>query len=56
MDLLDRARKTVPDAALAYYIVYGNDDDDGDAIVERGYVAKADFLGRTIITSDRVVL
>ena len=54
LDLLDRARKTVPDAALAYYIVYGNDDDDG--IVERGYVAKADFLGRTIITSDRVVL
>ena len=58
LDLLDRARQTVPDATLAYYIVYRqeDDDDDGDVIVERGYVAKANFLGRTIITSDRVVL
>lgn len=60
LDLLDRARQTVPDATLAYYIVYRparyDEDDDGDVIAERGYVAKADFLGRTIITSDRVVL
>jgi len=31
-------------------------DDDGEVVAERGYVAQAEYLGRSIVTVERVTL
>ena len=62
LNLLDQARKTEPLAKLGYYILYRpaeedeEGDEDGDVAHERGYVATAVFLGREIVTTERVII
>lgn len=46
LDLLDVARATAPDATLAYYVT---------GTGERGYIARATYLDRDIVTVQRVV-
>jgi hypothetical protein len=58
LDLLDAARATEPKSQLKYYRICreasDDDEDDGDEIVEAGYVAEATFLDRDIVTRARV--
>jgi hypothetical protein len=64
LDLLDEARKDVPDAMLQYLTIYrpiGDDwdetvDEDGDAVDCRGYCATGKFLGKNIVLKLRVWL
>jgi hypothetical protein len=64
LDLLDAARKTDPAATLAYYAIYRPAEDDemeeadrhGNVVAERGYVARAEFLGKPIVTTARVTV
>lgn len=62
LDLLDEARTSDPEAALAYYLLYraadGNEDgdEDGEILAERGYVATATYLGRYTVSRNRVVI
>lgn len=57
LDLLDRARTTAPDAVLMHYVAEadGNDDEMDQPSRERGYVAAANFLSRTIVSCERLV-
>ena len=53
LDLLDEARSVAPDAKLAYYVISTDDEDSDD---ERGYVGRAEYLGRAIVTIRRIVV
>jgi len=44
--LLDEARRIAPDAGLQYYVI---DDDETGEMLETGYVAADDYLGRQIV-------
>lgn len=51
LDLLDAARAVDPAAELKYYVVW---DEAAEEMAAHGYLCTAVFLGRDIVTTDRV--
>lgn len=54
LDLLDEAQKDDPDAVLRYFCRDDDEDDRADTL--RGYVCVATFLGRPIVSHERITL